>query len=154
MVKFLHYIDIKFFSKENKHNRDCENSEYINQLKLKMKKIIGDIPEIKNILIENFEPFGDFENKLLITKVRIEKSIKVTLKEMRDLIISNKDWIKETIDDDCFAYLRLDKKEFFEKGIKKRVDHGDCIHIKLKIAAYPAKKSEAIKKFEELIMSI
>ncbi len=48
------------------------------------------------------------------------------------------------MDDSGNLFLRFDKQRAF-LGDLKVVDHGDSIHLKIKIAAYPAKKKVAIK---------
>ena len=47
-------------------------------------------------------------------------------------------------------FLRLSKEDAVDEKITI-VDSGDSIHLKVKIAAYPAKKEIAIKKVREAI---
>ena len=47
-------------------------------------------------------------------------------------------------------YIRLSKEDAVDEKITI-VDSGDSIHLKVKIAAYPAKKEIAIKKVREAI---
>ena len=60
--------------------------------------------------------------------------------------------LEDKMDDSGNLYLRFDKQRAYS-GDLKVVDHGDSIHLKIKIAAYPAKKKVAIeiarKLFEE-----
>lgn len=57
--------------------------------------------------------------------------------------------VSERVDGDCFFYLRFDK-QLAHAGELVLTDSGDAIHLKLKVAAYPAKREvavELIKKF-------
>ena len=55
-------------------------------------------------------------------------------------------------DDDCNFYLRLSKKEVAAGNVV--FDSKDSIHVKAKIAAYPAKKENALKVLDELLEKI
>jgi hypothetical protein len=48
------------------------------------------------------------------------------------------------MDDRGNLFLRFDKQRAY-LGDLKIVEHGDSLHLKLKIAAYPARKEEALK---------
>ena len=52
--------------------------------------------------------------------------------------------LEDKIDENGNLYLRFDKQRAY-LGDLKVVDHGDSIHLKIKIAAYPAKKKVAIE---------
>ena len=54
------------------------------------------------------------------------------------------------VDDKGNLFLRLSKEDAVDEKITI-VDSGDSIHLKVKIAAYPAKKEIAIKKVREAI---
>ena len=51
--------------------------------------------------------------------------------------------LEDKMDDYGNLYLRFDKQRAY-LGDLKVVEHGDSIHLKIKIAAYPAKKKVAI----------
>lgn len=59
----------------------------------------------------------------------------------------------ERINGTCRLYLRLDK-QLAHAGEFVLDDGGDVIHLKLKIAAYPAKREVAAKLVEELIAAM
>ena len=48
------------------------------------------------------------------------------------------------MDDSGNLFLRFDKQRAYQ-GDLKVVEHGDSIHLKIKIAAYPAKKKVALE---------
>jgi hypothetical protein len=52
--------------------------------------------------------------------------------------------LEDRMDDRGNLFLRFDKQRAY-LGDLKIVEHGDSLHLKLKIAAYPARKEEALK---------
>ena len=58
--------------------------------------------------------------------------------------------LERKVDDKGNLFLRLSKEDAVDEKITI-VDSGDSIHLKVKIAAYPAKKEIAIKKVREAI---
>jgi RNA-binding protein len=101
---------------------------------------------------------GYYENTVLILHDKIDKK-----KEIKDFVAKlsiMKDPAKRMVlnqlgdkmDDYGNLFLRFDKQRAF-LGDLKVVEHGDSIHLKIKIAAYPAKKKVAMaiasKLFEE-----
>lgn len=49
------------------------------------------------------------------------------------------------VDDNCVLYLRFDKQEAY-RGKAVLCEHGDSIHGKVKISAYPAKQKNAVER--------
>ena len=72
----------------------------------------------------------DFLEKLGTLKPSVKKRI------LREL--------ENRMDERGNLFLRFDKQRAY-LGDLKVVEHGDAIHLKLKIAAYPARKEEALK---------
>lgn len=58
----------------------------------------------------------------------------------------------ERVGEDCRLYLRFDKQLAY-RGELVLTEGGDAIHIRLKIAAYPAKREVAVRLLEEFISS-
>ena len=56
----------------------------------------------------------------------------------------------ERIDEDCYFYLRFDKQLAYD-GELALTESGDAIHLKLKVAAYPAKREMAIGLVKQLM---
>ncbi|PKL67911.1 MAG: exosome protein [Methanobacteriales archaeon HGW-Methanobacteriales-1] len=80
-----------------------------------------------------------------ITKKREIKEFIQKLREMnKDDIIKISHDFEKKMDDNGNFFLRFDKQEAL-KGNWKVVEHGDSIHVRIKIAAYPAKKDVAIR---------
>jgi len=93
---------------------------------------------------------GYSNNQVLILHGKINKKneIKVLLEKLQNLSPNDKKKIKKELHDRMDSrgnlFLRFDKQRAY-LGDLKLVEHGDAIHLKLKIASYPAKKEEAIK---------
>jgi RNA binding exosome subunit len=93
---------------------------------------------------------GYYKNPVLILYNKIDK--KSDIKDFIGKLSSMNDPTKKRIlyqledkmDDSGNLFLRFDKQRAY-KGDFKVVEHGDSIHLKIKIAAYPAKKKVALK---------
>ena len=93
---------------------------------------------------------GYYKNPVLILSNKIDK--KSEIKDFVEKLLTMKDparkrilnRLEDRIDDYGNLFLRFDKQRAF-LGDLKVVEHGDSIHVKVKIAAYPAKKKVAIE---------
>ncbi len=106
------------------------------------------IPEIENIE-------GYFKNPILILHDKISKKreVKDFLKILEILDSSTKKRIlnelNNKMDEKGNLFLRFDKQRAY-LGDLKVIEHGDAVHVKIKIAAYPAKKENAMKLAREI----
>lgn len=108
--------------------------------------------------IEMEEAEGLTEDKIIILTGVIDK--KRHTKAFFNRILSlNQEQLKKLdedlerkMDDKGNLFLRLSKEDAIDDEIKI-IDSGDSIHLKLKIAAFPAKKSIAIEKVREALNS-
>ncbi len=135
----IHNIKFRAFVYEN------ESADEINQ------SILNILPEAE---IEAEEAEGLLEDKIIIlsgivSKKRYTKTFFNTLLENTDLDKLNKD-LERKIDDKGNWFLRFDKKDALDEKWTI-LDSGDAIHLKVKIAAFPAKKEIAIDKVREAI---
>ncbi len=93
---------------------------------------------------------GYHKNQVIILQGKITKKreTKDFLEKLRALKPSSKKRIlrelEDKMDDRGNLFLRFDKQRAY-LGDFKLVEHGDSLHLKLKIAAYPARKEEALK---------
>jgi len=93
---------------------------------------------------------GYHHNTVVILQGKITKKreIKDFLEKLGTLKPSAKKRIlrelENRMDERGNLFLRFDKQRAY-LGDLKVVEHGDAIHLKLKIAAYPARKEEALK---------
>ena len=93
---------------------------------------------------------GYYKNSVLILYLKIDKKREIkdfveklsTLNDPARKRILNR--LEDKMDDYGNLYLRFDKQRAY-LGDLKVVEHGDSIHLKIKIAAYPAKKKVAIE---------
>lgn len=147
-MKNAHHIKITVFVTPEESNKENE------------KKFLSLIPfdtHKEKIRLEK-EKVEGLENKELEVWTLFLKKTKHTNEFLKNLAskLSSKD--KEQIisqkesrlDEDVWFYLRLDKEKFFETNKLNVVDRGNCIHIKIKIAAFPKKKEIALKIVEQI----
>jgi len=93
---------------------------------------------------------GFYKNPVLILHDKIEKKrdIKDFIQILNQMEPSDKQRIlsdiEKKMDDKGNLFLRFDKQKAY-LGELKIVEHGDSIHTKIKMAAYPAKKEQAMK---------
>jgi RNA binding exosome subunit len=60
--------------------------------------------------------------------------------------------VHERVDDSCFFYLRFDK-QLAHAGELALTDSGDAVHLRLKVAAYPAKREVVVALVQNLCRS-
>ena len=86
-----------------------------------------------------------------ISKKRETKEVLNTLVESigEDQLIKLYDDLDRKMDEKGNLFLRLSKEKALDEEWEI-LDGGDSIHLKIKIAAYPAKKEVAIKKISEI----
>ena len=114
--------------------------------------ILNILPEAE---IEAEEAEGMLEDKIIIlsgtvSKKRYTNTFFNTLIKWTDSDKLNDD-LERKIDEKGNWFLRFDKIDALDE-IWTILDNGDAIHIKVKIAAYPAKKEIAVAKVREAIL--
>ena len=115
--------------------------------------ILNILPEAQ---IEAEEAEGLLEDKIIIlsgvvSKKRYTKTFFNTLLEWTDLDKLNAD-LERKIDEKGNWFLRFDKADALDEKWTI-LDSGDSIHLKVKIAAFPAKKQIAVDKVREAILN-
>ncbi|MBQ6098665.1 MAG: RNA-binding protein [Methanobrevibacter sp.] len=138
----IHNIKFRAFVYEN------ESVDEISQA------ILNILPEAE---IEAEEAEGILEDKIIIlsgtvSKKRYTKTFFNTLLEWTDLEKLNDDLERKT-DEKGNWFLRFDKNDALDEKWTI-LDSGDSIHLKVKIAAYPAKKDIAVSKVREAILAV
>ena len=96
------------------------------------------------------------EDKIIIlsgtvSKKRYTKTFFNKLLESVDLEKLNND-LERKMDEKGNWFLRFDKSDALDEKFTI-LDKGDAIHLKIKIAAFPAKKQIAVDKVREAILS-
>ena len=115
--------------------------------------ILNLLPEAE---IEAEEAEGMLEDRILIlsgvvSKKRYTKAFFNTLLENVDLDKLNDD-LERKMDEKGNWFLRLDKTDALDEKWTI-LDKGDAIHLKVKVAAFPAKKEVAVDKVREAILN-
>ncbi|MCK9152068.1 RNA-binding protein [Methanobacterium alcaliphilum] len=109
-----------------------------------------------NISFEREETEGYYKNPVIILKEKIDKKreIKEFIQRLQNINEKEKESIfhdlERKMDDNGNLFLRFNKQEAYH-GNWKIVEHGDSIHVRIKIAAYPAKKKVAIKIAQDIL---
>ena len=114
--------------------------------------ILNILPEAE---IEAEEAEGMLEDRILIlsgvvSKKRYTKAFFNTLLENVDLDKLNDD-LERKMDEKGNWFLRFDKIDAFDEKWTI-LDKGDAIHLKVKVAAFPAKKQIAVDNVREAIL--
>ena len=138
-MKLAHTITLSCFVKKG------EDEESLRQA------LIGMVPldlELEKIKVHKTVAEG-FENKIIILEITLEKESHTTKfidhlkKELGSAQCETIASQENRVDDECYFYLRLDKKKLLEKKYVV-TDSGDCIHVKMSIAAFPKKREAAV----------
>ena len=115
--------------------------------------ILNILPEAE---IEAEEAEGILEDKIIIlsgvvSKKRYTKTFFNTLLEWTDLDKLNSD-LERKMDEKGNWFLRFDKSDALDEKWTI-LDSGDSVHMKIKIAAYPARKDIAVEKVRDAILN-
>ena len=115
--------------------------------------ILNILPEAE---IEAEEAEGMLEDKIIIlsgvvSKKRYTKAFFNTLLEFTDLDKLNSD-LERKMDEKGNWFLRFDKSDALDEKWTI-LDSGDSVHMKIKIAAYPARKDIAVEKVRDAILN-
>ena len=137
----IHNIKFRAFVYEN------ESVDEISQA------ILNLLPEAE---IEAEEAEGLMEDKIIIlsgtvSKKKYTKTFFNKLLKSVDLEKLNND-LERKMDEKGNWFLRFDKSDALDEKFTI-LDKGDAIHLKIKIAAFPAKKQIAVDKVREAILS-
>ncbi|MBU0762719.1 MAG: hypothetical protein KKD39_06805 [Candidatus Altiarchaeota archaeon] len=146
MAPIIHYIEVSSFAKPG----DAE----------KLKKIMADIlPEAVEITETLHGPEaegGVFKEELVEYTAKIGKPADMAV--FHEKILSGLDDydrakimedIGSFVDDECNFYLRLSKNEAAQGCIV--LESKDCIHLRYKLACYPAKRGNAVEAAEKIM---
>ncbi len=93
---------------------------------------------------------GYFKNPVLILHDKISKNreIKNFIQILKEIDAASKkrllSVLENKMDERGNLFLRFDKQRAY-LGDLKIIEHGDAIHVKINIAAYPAKKENAME---------
>jgi RNA binding exosome subunit len=148
MIKNIHNINVNVFEKDIKKINDITNI-FHNLLPIDFKK---EKMNISNEKLEGFE-YKTIYSLTLTTKTNKHNQLLIETifsnLSKKDLKIIQLQ--KETrLNDEGYFYIRLDKSELLNNNKYLLTDSGNCFHIKIKLAAYPANKENFYKTLEEI----
>lgn len=109
--------------------------------------------KLKGYELEGYE---GFDHPIVVLRARLTKAeeIRNFFQNLREKL-KEEDWelieeeMEERIDEACNFYLRLSKKAAYSDQLELHEE--DPVHLRLKIAAYPAKKENAIEVMKEVL---
>lgn len=99
---------------------------------------------------------GYFKNPVLILHDKITKNreIKEFVNVLKQIDDTSKKQLFNELENKMDArgnlFLRFDKQKAY-LGDLKIIEHGDALHVKINVAAYPAKKENAIKVAKDIL---
>ncbi|MBI4140973.1 hypothetical protein HY485_04005 [Candidatus Woesearchaeota archaeon] len=147
-MKYTHNIIISEFVKQQ------ENSE---EIKHALKKLVPFDLEKEKLQLKEDTATGLNEQHIKILTITLTKErhtnkflefiIERLSEQQKKLIISQKD---SRTDEYNHFFIRIDQEKWNKEQQILLVDHGNCIHIKISLAAFPAKKDVALKIVEEI----
>lgn len=138
----VHYIEITAYAEKTR----------LEAVKASLKQILPENSCVSEEVLPPETEGGVFTKEIHSLKALLEKQDEV--KEFVEKVkagLSKKELeqvrsnIQDLVDEDCNLYIRLDKKAA-ENGGYKLVASGDCIHVRIKLAVYPAKHEAAVEK--------
>jgi len=147
MSKYFHKACIRVFAKEG------ENYDKIKET------LISFFPfslEEEKIKIEQHTAEGFRDREIRTYEICIEKKRHLNLffEHLINKIGSQKEILlkqKESrLDEDQKFYIRFDKNKLIEKGEYKLTDSGNCFHLTLSIASFPAKMETAMAIIDKI----
>lgn len=144
-MNHVHNITVRVIEKDEK--KIPEIIQKLNQLlpldfkkeKIELNHDTAQGFEDKTLHILTMDTFKNRHNKMLIDNV-FEK----LPRKSKKLIYNQRN---TRLDEEGNFYIRFDKKSLLEDEFEL-VEHGDCFHFRLKIAAYPSNE-ETLKKSTE-----
>ena len=136
----------------------CGEKENESEVLNGLKSLLPFDLEKEKIAIDRQNAFGFSDRKITIFEVVLTKNRQV--KAFLDNLlpkISGTDkhmlqrQLNSRIDDDANFFVRLEKETLAKRNELLVTDGGNCYHVKIKMAAYPSSKENAIKLVKELL---
>lgn len=145
MAKLINYVMVRGFCLPE----DAES------LKQTLKLILPDGIGVISGDVEAEGEAGIFTKRLTELSARIDggkMGIMFIKSIMGGLDEYDRNWLRENalncIDDDCNMYIRLSKED--ARMGRYVLESRDCIHVRLKLAAYPKKRENALCSWEAI----
>jgi len=146
-MKYAHNIELSVFAHEGK---DLE------KIKACLKSLVPLDFEEEKLTIKDQNATGFKEKKIKIFSIKLEKEkhtkafleslLNRLTKEQKEMLLIQKE---SRLDEDLSFFIRFDKPSLLEDQIEI-TDSGNCFHIKIHIAAFPAKRENALAVIDKL----
>ena len=150
---YIHNAKITIFLKPEEY---FGNKEMVEKIKNIFHSLVPIDFDKEKLQITEEEVTGFDERKIKILKFDITKEAhtKIFIKKLKEMLGEEQysTLIKQKesrLDEDLFFYIRLDKEAML-KNVAELTDNGDCVHIRLHIAAFPKNREAALKVIEEI----
>ena len=147
-MKYAHNIKLSVFVKDSEDPIKVGDAI----LTLIPFDIVKEKIELKKSIVDGFE-----EKKIIIFELILKKSSHVSrfiANLQRNLSLSQKQLILQQassrLDPELDFFIRLDKSILLEKNKLELTDSGNCFHIRIAIASYPAKREPALEIVKKL----
>ncbi|HLC65208.1 MAG TPA: RNA-binding domain-containing protein [Candidatus Nanoarchaeia archaeon] len=147
-MKLAHTIQVTVFAKADEDKYEIES---------KLKELFPFNLIEERIQIEQSRATGADDRPILIYKVVLTKerhtnpfieNLREKLpREQKDLVLRQ---LHSRLDDDMDFFIRLDKDKLMNENTFLVTDSGNCFHIKITIASFPKKRSNAEKVIREI----
>jgi len=152
-MRYIHNAKITVFLKPEEYVGSNELVQKVKALFHKLLPIDFDKEKIA-ITEEQVESFENRKIKILKLEFTKEAHTNIFIKILKELLraeqcktLLEQKWSR--LDEELFFYIRLDKEAAF-KDVFELTDSGDCIHIKMHIAAFPKNRETALKVVTEI----
>jgi len=152
-MRYVHNIRISVFLKPEEYASDAG---LIQTIKNTFQKFLPlDFEKEKlSIKEEDVESFENRKIKIITLDITKEAHTNTFIKTLKGLLgtgqcktILEQRWSR--LDEELCFYIRLDKTSVL-KDEYILTDGGDCVHIKMTIAAFPKNREKALKVVEEM----
>jgi RNA-binding protein len=152
-MRYIHNIKISVFVKPEEYK---DNIAVIPQLKNKLYEMLPiDFDKQKvSIKEESAESFENRQIKIITLEISKEAHTNMFIKKIKELLgveqckkVLEQKWSR--LDEELYFYIRIDKEEAL-KDKYLITDSGNCIHIKMNIAAFPKNRENALKIIEQI----
>jgi len=146
-MNYAHNVIVTVFVKETENPEEILN---------RLKQLFPFDIQKEKISVQQETATGINENKIIIYIVKLTKIRHIT-EFLQNLIkqlgpAQTKTLIEQKesrLDPNLIFYIRLDKKSLINQKYEL-TDKGDCYHIKIHLAAYPAKRGPALEIIEKI----
>lgn len=130
----------------------CKEGEDENHILGKLKAFVPFDLEKEKIAVQRRIAIGFEDKKIIILEATLLKERHTTpfiisllehlSKEQKELLLSQ---AESRLDEGMHFFIRFDKDRWLDEGALEITEDGNCFHVKMNIAVYPAKREKALE---------